>query len=240
MGDGKQQLLSGRHQANDLDFHAFGLSGQALCPEGRAALITVDFEAFDAFSAPMWSHAMRCWADACGPAAIPTCFFVALEDVAKLRAAAPRRYRDFTDAIQLGRGWVRLLSHNHGIFDPETETFPRARWPSTACPGVSKTSELLLRCRQAQRARSCRLDAGTQRGTPPANERLRVVRPGQAGLWPRWMGQRFDTEEIAATSALYMRPRMSTTVARRRATSVRLDGGSARHLAATRSVSGLG
>ena len=125
MGDGRQQLPSGRHQADDLDFHAFGLSGQPLCPEGRVALITVDFEAFDAFSAPMWSHAMRCWADACGPAAIPTCFFVALEDVAKLRAAAPRRYRDFTDAIRaLAAAGCAFYPHNHGVFDPETGDVP--------------------------------------------------------------------------------------------------------------------
>jgi hypothetical protein len=73
--------------ARKTDFEACGLARGRLPVGGRHLLLSVDFEAFAPGEAPQWCQAMRAWARAAERYALPFAFFIAVEDVVRLRAA---------------------------------------------------------------------------------------------------------------------------------------------------------
>jgi hypothetical protein len=107
------------------DFAKFGLRGPALELRRRRWLLTLDFEAFTPDTAQLWCDAMRRWAAASRSGGWRFAFFVSVEDVARLRAAAPTVYAEFVAAAQeLHASGVEYHPHNHCVFDPDTGRTP--------------------------------------------------------------------------------------------------------------------
>jgi len=113
------------------DFEAYGLRVGSLEPEDRRWLLTVDFEAFEARTAGLWAWAVERWAERASQGHWRFAFFVALEDVAQLRATSPNAHSRMLEALAaLHDAGGELHAHNHGPFDPETgvpATSPAAR-----------------------------------------------------------------------------------------------------------------
>jgi hypothetical protein len=108
------------------DLETAGLSTTKLSSRTRDWLITIDFEAFSPSDVDLWSKAMLEWAECAWSAELPFAVFVALEDVAMLRAANPAGYARFLSAARAmhDAGCV-FHPHNHQFFDDETGTRPR-------------------------------------------------------------------------------------------------------------------
>lgn len=98
-----------------------GLAGEPLEIAGRKLVLTVDFEAFSPSSVRQWCVAMDSWAEASAQRQLRFDFFVAVEDIAALRAADSSMYRHFLDSLRrLVEGGVDVHPHNHGPFDPSS------------------------------------------------------------------------------------------------------------------------
>jgi hypothetical protein len=92
---------------------------------GRYLLVTVDFEAFQPEHVNTWCMAMEHWAERAKRAGLRFCFFIAVENVARLRAQAPDRYRRFITCLhRLQDGGSAFYPHNHYVFDPDTGARP--------------------------------------------------------------------------------------------------------------------
>ena len=98
-----------------------GLSRGAAVVTGRQLVLSVDFEAFSAERISMWLDAMDAWASASRDHGFVFSFFIALEDVVRLRAEAPSEYPDFLKAVRvLGDAGSIFYPHSHCAFDPRT------------------------------------------------------------------------------------------------------------------------
>jgi hypothetical protein len=105
----------------DDDFSRFGFRGSNVSATRRAWILTLDFEAFTAKSAPLWLEAMQRWAFRCRADGWKFSFFTSVEHVVRLRAASSGLYEEFLEAVgELHRAGVEYHPHNHCLFDPAT------------------------------------------------------------------------------------------------------------------------
>lgn len=103
------------------DFARFGLRGAIVSPRQRVWILTLDFEAFAAQTAPLWHQAMHHWAARCRDDGWKFSFFTSVEHVVRLRAASAGLYDEFLEAArELHRAGVEYHPHNHCLFDPST------------------------------------------------------------------------------------------------------------------------
>jgi hypothetical protein len=103
------------------DFARFGLRGPDVSVTRRAWILTLDFEAFKAQTAPLWHDAMHRWAARCRDDGWKFSFFTSVEHVVRLRAANSGLYDEFLEAaLELHRAGVEYHPHNHCLFDPST------------------------------------------------------------------------------------------------------------------------
>jgi hypothetical protein len=103
------------------DFARFGFRGADVSATRRAWILTLDFEAFTAETAPLWHEAMHRWAARCRDDGWKFSFFTSVEHVVRLRAASATLYDDFLEAAhELHRAGVEYHPHNHCLFDPST------------------------------------------------------------------------------------------------------------------------
>jgi hypothetical protein len=108
------------------DLEAVGLSTGRLTSASRDWLITVDFESFAPADIDLWSKAMGVWADCTWSAGLSSSIFIALEDVAVVRAADPAGYARFLSAVCAMRdAGCTFHPHNHQFFDDDTGVRPR-------------------------------------------------------------------------------------------------------------------
>jgi hypothetical protein len=125
------------------DFEECGLARGALAPAGRALLLTVDCEAFRPEMASLWLDAMHRWADAARRHRLRFAFFLAVEDVVRLRRASAALYDDFLAAgAALAEADTAFHAHNHGAFDLETGRLLDAGTTVAARPGYRKRPSL--------------------------------------------------------------------------------------------------
>jgi hypothetical protein len=103
------------------DFTRFGFRGREVSATRRAWILTLDFEAFSAQTASLWSEAMRRWAARSREDGWKFCFFTSVEHVVRLRAESGDLYSEFlAAAAELHRAGVEFHPHNHCLFDPVT------------------------------------------------------------------------------------------------------------------------
>lgn len=103
------------------DFARFGFRGPNVSATRRAWILTVDFEAFTAKTAPLWHEAMHHWAARCRDDGWKFSFFTSVEHVVRLRAESSGLYDEFLEAAgELHRAGVEYHPHNHCLFDPST------------------------------------------------------------------------------------------------------------------------
>jgi hypothetical protein len=103
------------------DFSRFGFRGSNVSATRRAWILTLDFEAFTAKTAPLWHEAMHRWAFRCRADGWKFSFFTSVEHVVRLRAASSGMYEEFLEAVgELHRAGVEYHPHNHCLFDPST------------------------------------------------------------------------------------------------------------------------
>jgi hypothetical protein len=124
------------------DFERYGLSDARLSTAGRSWLLTVDFEAFPANRLDNWLEAMDHWASLSARGNWRFSFFLALEDVVRLRAGARSSYCSFLQAVkELHHAGTRFYPHNHGVFDPRTGLLAPDR--SHRIPGYRKRASFV-------------------------------------------------------------------------------------------------
>jgi len=103
------------------DFARFGFRGCDVTATRRAWILTLDFEAFTARTAPLWHEAMHRWAARCREDGWKFSFFTSVEHVVRLRAASSGLYEDFVEAAgELHSAGVEYHPHNHCLFDPSS------------------------------------------------------------------------------------------------------------------------
>jgi hypothetical protein len=117
----KVQIVSSRTNGSiavEDDFTRFGFRGSEISATRRAWLLTLDFEAFTARTAPLWHEAMQRWAAHCRAGGWKFSFFVSVEHVVRLRAESSGLYDEFLEAAaELHRAGVEYCPHNHCLFD---------------------------------------------------------------------------------------------------------------------------
>ena len=103
------------------DFAKFGFRGSDVSASRRVWILTLDFEAFTAKTAPLWHEAMHRWAARCRDDGWKFSFFTSVEHVVRLRTASSSLYGEFLEAaLELHRAGVEYHPHNHCLFDPST------------------------------------------------------------------------------------------------------------------------
>ncbi len=108
------------------DLETAGLSTGRLASASRDWLITVDFEAFAPADIDLWSKAMLVWAECAWSAGLSFSIFIAVEDVATVRAADPAGYARFLSAVRaMHDAGCTFHPHNHQFFDLDTGVRPR-------------------------------------------------------------------------------------------------------------------
>jgi hypothetical protein len=125
------------------DFEQYGLDRGSLASPDRAAVITVDFEAFVPNSIELWSGVMLRWAERQREHGLKSDFFVSVEDVVRLREATTRGYERFLDAArELHRSGTTFYPHNHCVFDPATGARPTPSGVQKQVPGYDKRASM--------------------------------------------------------------------------------------------------
>ena len=126
------------------DFQRYNLATGDVHVGERALLLTVDFEAFEPSRLEAWLHAMESWSTCARRGNWRYSVFLAVEDVMRLRAADPDRYRRFLGAArELFSSGAVFYPHNHGIFDLETGLRPLGFEPlPQVAPGYAKRTSL--------------------------------------------------------------------------------------------------
>ncbi len=125
------------------EFEECGLVEDRIALKGRHLLLTVDFEAFSPEHVPLWCEAMREWARCAERHRLPFSFFIAVEDVVRLRNARPDLYGEFLAAASmLVRAGSVFYAHNHGAFDPDTGRLLATGEARETVPGYRKRLSL--------------------------------------------------------------------------------------------------
>jgi len=100
------------------DFESYGLSTGPLSPRDGYLVLTVDFEAFTPDAIPLWTAAMEHWSDGAEAAGLVFTYFIAVEDVALLRARDAHAYRALGSGLHaLAAAGGEFHPHNHRVFD---------------------------------------------------------------------------------------------------------------------------
>lgn len=108
------------------DLETAGLSTGRLTSASRDWLITVDFESFAPTDIDLWSTAMRVWAECAWSTGLSSSIFIAVEDVATVRAVDSAGYGRFLSAVRaMHDAGCRFHPHNHQFFDDDTGARPR-------------------------------------------------------------------------------------------------------------------
>jgi hypothetical protein len=114
------------------DFEVFGLDSGPLDAGSRSMVLTVDFEAFDAATVPLWASAMAHWVQRAAGAGLRFTYFVSVEDVVRVRDEDVRGYQVLVDGLRALEGaGGSLHPHNHRVFDRDSG---RTMTPRGAAP----------------------------------------------------------------------------------------------------------
>lgn len=125
------------------DFERFGFACGGLIPAHRGWLLTIDFEAFRPHAIAPWVAAMRHWAEASRRGGWQFSYFIAAEDVVRLRVEDNDGYHMFLEAVRdLDEAGARFYPHNHCVFDPVTGKRPQNHGVSAPIDGYPKRRSL--------------------------------------------------------------------------------------------------
>ncbi len=103
------------------DFEECGLSKGSHPVSERLLLLTVDVEAFNSEMIPPWVEAIHHWATCAARSGLRFCFFLAVEDMVKLREDDQGAYGDFLKAMRkLDDAGSLFYPHNHYAFDTKS------------------------------------------------------------------------------------------------------------------------